>query len=306
MASSTFPLINFRQERGSGELVKKLSGLLCLLLVAGCIFPQTAPVPRIDRLLVVDLRPGHGVSEEQARGVEDMLAERISLLTGIVPLTRRDLTEQLGGTVALGEEYREPGSLERPVLTLPPDLQRMCPQLYLIGELHAFGRTEGIGEIGFLRDEALVRLDARLYLAPTGEFITEMGAEHIFTQSNSNRWRPGIVIGPNEEFLNTLEGRASQGAVERMVEGLEPSVVKAPWSGRIDGVDGEMVILPIGFVQNVVPGDVFIIYEPSDIRGERGNRIGSVRIESTGPRESLALPISGGGFQPGQLVVQEL
>lgn len=292
--------------RGPSVLGKTLPGLISILSLTGCLFTQTAPVPRIDRLLVVDLRPGHGVSEEQARGVEDMLAERISLLAGIVPLTRRDLTQQLGGTVALGEEYREPGSLARPVLTLPPDLQRMCPQLYLIGELRAFGRTEGVGEIGFLRDEAQVRLDARLYLAPTGEFITETETEHLFTQSNSNRWRPGIVIGPNEEFLNTLEGRASQGAVERMVEGLESFVVRAPWSGWIDDVDGEMVILPIGFVQNVVPGDVFIIYEPSDIRGERGNRIGSVRIESTGQRESLALPISGGGFQPGQLVVQEL
>ncbi|MCK4593924.1 hypothetical protein KAU45_05435 [bacterium] len=292
--------------RGPGEPAKTLPGLISILSLAGCLFIQSAPAPRIDRLLVVDLRPGYGVSEEQASGVENMLAERISLLPGIVPLTRRDLTKQLGGTVALGEEYREPGSLARPVLTLPPDLQRMCPQLYLIGELRAFGRTEGVGEIGFQRDEAVVKLNARLYLAITGEFITEMETEHAYTQSNSNPWRPGIVIGPNEEFLNTLEGRASQGAVERMMEGLESSVVNTPWSGRIDDADGEMVILPIGFEQNVVPGDVFIIYGPSDIRGERGNRIGSVRIESTGPHESLASPISGGGFQPGQLVVQEL
>ena len=155
-------------------------------------------------------------------------------------------------------------------------------------------------------NEAVVKLDARFYMAQTGEFITEEETEHVFAQSNANRWLPGIEIGPNPEFLSTLEGRASRGAVEKLVEGLEPSVNKTPWSGVVADVEGETVLLPIGFEQNAAPGDVFVIYEPSEVRGERGSRIGSVRIESTGPHESLARPISGGGFQPGQLAVQEL
>jgi hypothetical protein len=279
---------------------------LVLLSAAGCLFTQTARVPKIERLLVVDLRPDHEVTEEQARGLEHILADRLGELPGIVPLTRRDLTEQLGGTVALGTEYREPGSLARPVLTLPSDLRSIGPQLYLIGELCAFGCAESSGEIGFQRNEAVVKLEARLYLAPTGEFITEAQTEHLFAQSNSNRWRSGIVIGPNDEFLDTLEGRASLGAVERLIESLASAVDRAPWSGVIADVEGETVILPVGFEDNAAPGDVFVVYQPSEVRGERGARIGSVRIESAGPHESLAEPISGGGFRPGQLAVQEL
>ncbi len=255
---------------------------------------------------MVDLRPGLEVTEEQARGLEQMLAKKLGELPGIVPLTRRDLVVALGGTVALGTEYREPGSLERPVLTLPARLRELGVQIYLIGEVHTFGLSENFGEVGFRRDEAEVSLEVRLYLAPTGEFITETQAEQLLAQSNTNRWRLGMVIGPNEEFLGTLEGRASQGAVDKLADDLAPAFVKTPWSGRITDVEGDRVILPIGFDENAAPGDIFVIYAPSEVRGERGNRIGSVRIESVGPGESLAEPISGGGFQPGQLAVQEL
>jgi hypothetical protein len=255
---------------------------------------------------VVDLRPGLEVTEEQARGLEEMLAQRLGELPGIVPLTRRDLVVELGGTVALGTEYREPGSLARPVLTLPAQLRNLGVQIYLIGEVHTFGLSENFGEVGFRRDEAEVSLEVRLYLAPTGEFITETQAKQLLAQSNTNRWRPGMVIGPNAEFLGTLEGRASQGAVDKLADDLAPDFEKTPWSGRITDVEGDRVILPIGFDENAAPGDIFVIYAPSEVRGERGNRIGSVRIESVGPGESLAEPISGGGFQPGQLAVQEL
>jgi len=284
---------------------RRFFGTLALLSLAGCLFTQTAPVPKIDRLLVVDLRPGLEVTEEQARGLEEILAERLGELPGIIPLTRRDLARELGGTVALGTEYREPGSLARPVLTLPTQLRDLGIQIYLIGEVHAFG-VESFGEIGFRRDEAEVNLGVRLYLAPTGEFITEGQTEQLLAQSNTNRWRPGMVIGPNEVFLETLEGRASQGAVDKLTEDLGPAFDKTPWSGRVTAVEGDRVILPIGFEENATPGDIFVIYAPSEVRGERGSRIGSVRIESVGLGESLAEPISGGGFQPGQLAVQEL
>jgi len=254
---------------------------------------------------VVDLRPGLDVTEEQARGLEEILAERLGELPGIIPFTRRDLARELGGTVALGTEYREPGSLARPVLTLPAQLRDLGIQIYLIGEVHAFG-VESFGEIGFRRDEAEVNLGVRLYLAPTGEFITEGRTEQLLAQSNTNRWRPGIVIGPNEEFLETLEGRASQGAVDKLTEDLGPALDKTPWSGRVAAVEGDRVILPIGFEESATPGEIFVIYGPSEVRGERGSRIGSVRIVSVGFSESLAEPISGGGFQPGQLAVQEL
>jgi hypothetical protein len=285
---------------------RRIFGTAALLCLAGCLFTQTATAPTIDRLLVVDLRPGLEVTEEQARGLEELLARRLGELPGIVPLTRRDLAVELGGTVALGTEYREPGSLARPVLTLPAPLQELGVQIYLVGEVHTFGLSENFGEIGFRRDEAEVSLEVRLYLAPTGEFITETKTEQLLAQSNTNRWHPGMVIGPNEEFLDTLEGRASLGAVNGLAEDLGPAFEKTPWSGRVTDVEGDRVILPIGFEENAAPGDVFVIYTPSPVRGERGSRIGSVRIESVGFSESLAEPISGGGFQPGQLAVQEL
>ncbi|HDR06212.1 MAG TPA: hypothetical protein ENN88_01105, partial [Candidatus Coatesbacteria bacterium] len=198
--------------------------------MTGCLFTQAVPAPKLERLFVVDLRPGLEVTEEEARGLEEMLARRLGELPGVVSLTRRDLAGELGGTVALGTEYREPGSLTRPVLTLPASLQRLGVQLYLIGELRAFGMTEALAEIGYERHQAQVKLQARLYLAPTGEFIAEAQTEHLFAQSNPNRWRPGIAIGPNEEFRETIEGRASEGAVEKLVKELEASVQKTPWS----------------------------------------------------------------------------
>jgi|GEM_PF-3600552 len=289
-----------------GAPTRRFYGTIAILFLAGCIFTQTATTPTIDRLLVVDLRPGLEVTEEQARGLEEILARRLGELPGIVPLTRRDLVVELGGTIALGTEYREPGSLARPVLTLPAQLQELGVQIYLIGEVHTFGLSESFGEIGFRRDEAEVGVEVRLYLALTGEFITETKTKQLLSQSNTNRWRPGMVIGPNEEFLDTLEGRASLGAVDKLAEDLGPAFEKTPWSGRITDVEGDTVILPIGFEENAAPGDVFVIYSPSGVRGERGSRIGSVRITSVGSGESLAEPISGGGFQPGQLAVQEL
>jgi hypothetical protein len=294
--------------RKMGRPTRSLTGAIAtaLLGLTGCLFTQTATSPTLDRLLVVDLRPGLEVTEEQARGLEEILARRLGELPGIVPVTRRDLARELGGTVALGTEYREPGSLERPVLTLPTPLRELGVQIYLIGEVHTFGLSESFGEIGFRRDEADVSLEVRLYLAPTGEFITETKADQVLAQSNTNRWHPGMVIGPNEEFLDTLEGRASQGAVDKLAEELSPSFEKTPWSGRITDVEGERVILPIGFEENAAPGDVFVIYSYPEVRGERGSRVGSVRITSVGPEESLAEPISGGGFQPGQLAIQEL
>ncbi|OGD75565.1 MAG: hypothetical protein A2Y64_05450 [Candidatus Coatesbacteria bacterium RBG_13_66_14] len=289
-----------------GAPTRRFYGTFALLGLAGCLFTQTATAPKIDRLLVVDLRPGLEVTEEQARGLEEMLAQRLGELPGIVPWTRRDLVVELGGTVALGTEYREPGSLARPVLTIPAGLRELGVQIYLIGEVHTFGLSESFGEVGFRRDEAEVSLAVRLYLAPTGEFIAEAQTERLLAQSNTNRWRPGMVIGPNEEFLDTLEGRASQGAVDELAEDLAPDFEKTPWSGRVTEVEGDKVILPVGFEENAAPGDIFIIYGPSTVLGERGSRIGSVRIQSVGPGESLAEPISGGGFQSGQLAVQEL
>ena len=291
-------------------------GALAGALLSGCLPPGNGPRSEIRRVVVVDLRPGGEVVEQDAAGAAELLVAELARGYSLHPLSLRELARESGGPMIPAEEYRETPA-DDPRLITGADITSAAPQLYLIGELAAFEVREGsadssLVESGYRRDEALVLLNLRLYLVPTGELLDEARIETLLSATGARRRPPGTPVGDNADFRDSLQGAALVRAIDETLGTLDDTLGGAPWAGRITAVTAEgSVMLPLGYRCGARPGDVFIVYAPREVvdggsASTRGVRAGSVRLESVGAEESLALPLSGGGFQPGWLVVQEL
>jgi hypothetical protein len=282
------------------------------LALTGACLPVDGEGSNIERRLVVDVRPREPENEVWARGLEELAVAELAELPSLEPLGTEFLVAEAGGLAALPTETRDPASTAPPVLVVGEELHGLDVQLYLLGELRRF--AVGVDEPGgasstrgFVTQTAVAELRLRLYLMGTGELLAQSDYTAELTASGVERHRPGEPIGDDATFTATLEGRALTEAAEGAVGRLVREIARAPWNGFIEDLTADDgVILPLGYRDGAAPGDVFIIYEPGAERGRRGNRVGSVRLEAPGNDESYAPPLSGGGFKPGYLVIQEL
>ncbi|MBW2029137.1 MAG: hypothetical protein JRJ03_00015 [Deltaproteobacteria bacterium] len=135
--------------------------------------------------------------------------------------------------------------------------------------------------------------------------------EFILFEEGHERESTGNEV---ENPLSYVDEKALEKALSRMVK-AQASITTdrlkdKPWTGRILSVDNDSVMINGGQDAGVLPGHVFDVFgEGETIRTASGNtyrvigeKIGQIKVISSGDRDALAVPLEGSGFKAGQYV----
>jgi hypothetical protein len=164
-------------------------------------------------------------------------------------------------------------------------------------------------------NSAQVVIDIRIFDAETGQVLAADRAEGSSTSRGV-----GVQVSRDEGNLGhswmgqTPIGRAARDAVDKAVEIVVQKLESLPWKGRIAeldaGPDGNPTSLYVnaGSRLGMAKGDVLEAYElgrdiidpdTGTVIGQTGRIIGKCRVQEVNPDMSVAVPVSGTGFQKG-------
>jgi curli biogenesis system outer membrane secretion channel CsgG len=200
-------------------------------------------------------------------------------------------------------------------------------ELMVTGSVNEFGQKEssvggslggrlggmgGLNRLGVETKTARVGTDVRLVNTTTGEIIAAEG----ITEEESKQ---GLDVSTNEfdfsndtRFDETLAGKATRKAVNKVVALITESMAKVPWAGMIIKINPDKtVMLKPGALGGVKVGDKFTVYSKGEdiIDPETGMSLGSEEsqagtIEVIDAKDAFAKAkiVSGSGLKEKDLV----
>lgn len=204
-------------------------------------------------------------------------------------------------------------------------------ELMVIGSVNEFGEKEGrvggsvgsklggklggIHRVGVESKTARVGLDIRLVNTTTGEIVA---AEGIAEEES----KKGLDVGHDEfSFSNdagwdqTLAGKATRKAVNKVVELVTKSMEKVPWAGKIIAINADKtVLIKPGAQGGVKVGDTFTVYsigqevidpETGLSLGAEESKAGTIQVTEVKDQFAKAKVVSGGGFKKLDTIRQE-
>lgn len=194
-------------------------------------------------------------------------------------------------------------------------------ELAVMGAVTEFGNKKGdskmrIGgtRLGVGRNAAVVAIDLRLVNTSTGEIIL---ADHVRKTKNGLSGSIGhknMNFNSRQQFDNSLVGKATRTAVEKVIELIGVNSSEMPWQAKIIVAKGGEVFINSGKTGGVEIGETFKVLRPGEalIDPDTGLNLGSVDTEvglikvvdnSIGEgKASKCRVVSGADFSKGDLV----
>ncbi len=193
-------------------------------------------------------------------------------------------------------------------------------ELAVMGAVTEFGyskegtgsRIKGIG-IGVKKQKATVAVDVRFVNTTTGEIIA---AENVRKEKSKGGLRisaPKFGFTNQNNFDNSLVGKATREAVDSIVELIDKQMAQLPWEGKIIMVRGNYVYMKPGSNAGVKVGDTFYIYTKGEelidpdtglSLGNEEKKVGSIQVTGilANGKAAKAIIKTGSGFKKGDLV----
>ena len=168
------------------------------------------------------------------------------------------------------------------------------------------------------QDHAFVALDIRLYDTTSGQIL-----DSVRTEGRAQATGAGIDYSRRDfrigtvAFNNSPLGRATRQAVDRAVTAITEKMANRPWEGRIAELDGteaagRTLYINAGSRAGIRAGDELVVMRPGRpvidpetkavIGRTRDAVVGRCRVESVTDEMAEARPLTGTGFEKGDLV----
>ena len=174
------------------------------------------------------------------------------------------------------------------------------------------GGLGGLNRLGVETKTARVGLDVRLVNTTTGEIVAAEG----FAEDESKK---GVDVGTDEfsfsndtHFDQTLAGKATRKAVNKVVEMITGAMDKVAWTGMVLKVNADKTLmLKPGALGGVKAGDKFTVYSKGEevIDPETGlslgaeeSQAGTIEVIEAKDQYAKAKIVSGSGLKEKDLV----
>lgn len=239
---------------------------------------------KTGRYLVVERTELQRVMDEQALGLSGAVTKQTAAHVG----------ELLGAELAVFGTISEFG--------------------YSKGELG--GAKKGIGGfgVGVKSQAATVAVDVRMVNSSTGEII---GADNVRTKEKKRGLKfsnKDLAFGSQNDFDESLVGKATRDAIEKIVKLLDKQAPNIPWRAKVVMAQGEQVIVNAGAGGGVQVGHQFIVMRPGEelidpdtglSLGSMESKVGEIEVVNNmmgDGKASQCRVLSGSGFDRGDIV----
>lgn len=198
--------------------------------------------------------------------------------------------------------------------------QMLGVELAVMGSVTEFGNTQDEKggkvkgwKVGVKTQTATVAVDVRIVNTSTGDILAAETVRKEESSSGINFSTPKYGIKNETDFDNSLVGKATRNAINKIVTLIDQQGEALPWSGKVITVKGTTIYIKPGSDAGLKIGDVLSIYAQGEalIDPDTGLSLGSVEskigtIEVTGfvagGKAATAAARTGGGFQTGNVV----
>jgi curli biogenesis system outer membrane secretion channel CsgG len=308
-------------------MFRKLT-LLTLVMAVAFSWAKAQDAPKSGglkkRVAVMNLedKTGHG-SWNIGSGMADMLTTALVKSGKYIVIERQQLEkimqeQSLGMTGAVtAQSAAQVGKL-------------LGVELMVTGSVNEFGQKEssmggglggrlgggmmggGISHLGVNTKTARAGLDIRLVNTTTGEIIAAEGISEEESAKGLDISSSEFDFSNDTRFDETLAGKATRKAVNKVVELINSNMAKVPWTGMVIKINADKTLmLKPGLLGGVKVGDKFTVYSKGEdiIDPETGMSLGSEEsqagtIEVIDAKDAFAKAkiVSGSGLKEKDLV----
>ncbi len=200
-------------------------------------------------------------------------------------------------------------------------------ELMVIGSVNEFGEKEGrvggsvgsklgsklggIHRVGVESKTARVGLDIRLVNTTTGEIVAAEGIAEEETKKGLDVGHDEFSFSNDAGWDQTLAGKATRKAVNKVVELVTKSMDKLPWCGKVLKAGAGSIMIKPGADGGVKVGDVFVVYSQGEeiidpdtgiSLGSEEKKAGSIEVVEVKDKYATAKLVTGSGLKAGDLV----
>jgi curli biogenesis system outer membrane secretion channel CsgG len=248
------------------------------------------------------------------RGMSDMLTTAL-VQSGSFSVMEREQLDQVIAEQNLGQS----GMVTQQTA---PQLGKLLGVAAIVyGSVSEFGYSEsstggGIAGLGggISKTTARVAIDVRMIDTTTGEIILAETADADRTQMGLKLRTEDFTFGHDGKFDETLVGKATREAIDKLVESITESLADVPWTGRIVKADEGKIYLNAGETTGITAGMEFNVYRMGEALidpmtglelGAEEERIGVIKASDIKEKYSICGVVSGSGFDAGDMVRYE-
>jgi len=256
----------------------------------------------------------HWTGPNPGRGMSDMLT------TALVQSGRFSVMEREQLDHVLAEQNL--GQSGKVTQQTAPQLGKLLGVAAIVyGSVSEFGYSEsstggGIAGLGggISKTTARVAIDVRLIDTTTGEIILAETADADRTQMGLKLRTEDFNFGHDGKFDETLVGKATREAIDKLVESITESLEDVPWTGRIVKADEAKIYLNAGQTTGITEGMEFTVYRMGEALvdpvtgldlGAEEEKIGVIKASDIKEKYSICSVVSGSGFDAGDMVRYE-
>jgi len=306
--------------------MKRIIAILTLAFAACAFFAGAAWAEKSGglkkRIAVVDFedKTGHG-AWHIGSGMADMLTTALVKSGNFMVIERQQLEQvmkeqQLGLTGAVTpQSAAQIGKL-------------LGVELIVLGSVNEFGEKQssvggsvgskiskgmfGLNKVGVDSKTARVGLDIRLVNTTTGEIVAADGIAEEESKKGLDVGTDDFAFSNDSRFDETLAGKATRKAVNKVVDMITTAMDKLPWSGKILKVNAnKTVMIKPGAEGGVKVGDVFNVFSQGEeiidpdtglSLGSEEKQIGTIEVTEAKDKFATAKVVSGSGFKMGDMV----
>lgn len=174
------------------------------------------------------------------------------------------------------------------------------------------GRIKGFG-IGVSKQTATVAVDVRFINTNTGEILAADNVRKEESSSGLNLSTNKFSFNNENEFDNSLVGKATRACIEDIMALVEKQMVAMPWEGKIIMVNGADIFMKPGSDSGIKVGDTFTVYRlGQDLidpdtglsLGSTESKIGTIEVTGfvSGGKAAKAVGRIGSGFDKGDVI----
>ncbi len=306
---------------GRSVWTQSVCGLVLVVGLAGVLQRAAAQERQLKKRVAVlnfedrtDRRARWGGGETPGTGMADMLT------TALVQSGRYTVLERAEIDRVLQEQDLGASGVVTPQSATAVG-QMLGAEIVVFGSITEFGyrdrstggRTRRLG-IGVESQSAVVAADVRMVNASTGEIVA---ADDVRESRSARGLRVNtrdLDFGTQSEFDESLVGKATRDAIERIVELLDEQAPGIPWEAKVVTTNGGSVFINAGAEAGVEVGDRFVVRRAGEklVDPDTGLELGAVEqevgvIEVVDNRmgdgkASRCSVVSGGAFRRGDLV----
>lgn len=178
------------------------------------------------------------------------------------------------------------------------------------------GRSRRLG-IGVESQSAVVATDVRMVNATTGEIVAADDVRESRSSRGLSVDTDKLDFGTQSEFDESLVGKATRDAIEKIVELIDEQAPRVTWEAKVVTMNGGSVFINAGAESGVEVGDRFVVMRAGEklVDPDTGLELGAVEQEvgvievvdnqMGDGKASQCSVVSGDTFQRGDIVREQ-